>query len=167
MGEMVFADEVDRIVTRLAELCESKGVTLATVESLTGGQLAAAVSAAPNAASWYRGGIVAYHPRVKYGLLETPRGSVVTAETAAVMARSAARLLDADFAVAVTGVGGPKPQEGKPAGTVYLATCAANEAPMIEHHQFDGESVEVMEQTVYAALAALLSLVSGVSSESS
>ena len=38
------------------------------------------------------------------------------------MARGTGRLLNADVAVAVTGVGGPDPQDGEPPGTVWAAT---------------------------------------------
>ncbi|WP_282851498.1 CinA family protein [Gulosibacter sediminis] len=160
MPDAALDDEVDRIVRRLAEAAQSTGQSVATAESLTGGQLAAAISAASNAGDWYRGGVVAYHPEVKYSLLEAPQGPVVTARTAETMARSTLELLGADYSVAVTGVGGPEPQEGKPAGTVYLATCVRNEDPQSELHRFDGEPVEVMEQTIRAAFQALLSRMS-------
>lgn len=148
--------EVDRLVRELAAAVRSSGCTVATAESLTGGQLAAALSAAPGAGDWYRGGIVAYHPEVKYELLKAPRGPVVTPETAAAMACSAAELFGAECSVALTGVGGPGPDEGKPAGTVYLATCRADESPVVECFRFGGEPVEVMEQTICAALRALV-----------
>jgi nicotinamide-nucleotide amidase len=45
---------------------------------------------------------------------------VVNPETAAQMARGVAELLGADVTVATTGVGGPDPQEGQPAGTVWV-----------------------------------------------
>ncbi len=161
MAGSVFGHEVDRIVQELSDIAHATGCTLASAESLTGGHLAAAISAAPEAGQWYRGGIVAYHPEVKYTLLGAPPGPVVTAPTAAAMARSAVELLGADYAVALTGVGGPEPQEGKPAGTVYLATCARGEEPAAERHRFDGEPVEVMEQTVRAALGALIARIRG------
>ena len=159
MVKSALDSEVDRLVRELAHAVRSTGCTVATAESLTGGQLAAAVSAAPESGDWYRGGIVAYHPEVKYELLGTPRGPVVTPETAETMARSAAELLGAECSVALTGVGGPGPDEGKPAGTVYLATCRADEGPLVEHFQFDGEPVAVMEQTICAALRALIARV--------
>lgn len=160
MPDAALDDEVDRIVRRLAEAAQSTGQSVATAESLTGGQLAAAISAASNAGDWYRGGVVAYHPEVKYALLEAPHGPVVTARTAETMARSTLELLGADYSVAVTGVGGPEPQEGKPAGTVFPATCTLNESPESRLHHFAGDPVQVMEQTIRAALTALLARIS-------
>lgn len=159
MVESALGETVDHLVRELHEAVDAAGCTVATAESLTGGQLAAAVSAAPEAGRWYRGGIVAYHPEVKHTLLRSPPGPVVTGPTAAAMASSTAQLLGADFGVALTGVGGPEPEEGEPAGTVYLATCARGGSPVVQLFRFDGDPVEVMRQTIEAALRALIARV--------
>jgi len=96
--------------------------TLAVAESLTGGLLASAFARAPGSGAWFRGGIVAYSRSVKHDLLSVPDGPVVSEAAGATMAREAARLLRADVAVAVTGVGGPGPQDGERPGTVWVAT---------------------------------------------
>jgi nicotinamide-nucleotide amidase len=98
------------------------GRTLAVAESLTGGLLTSAFARASGAGEWFRGGIVAYSSEVKYDLLDVPGGPVVSEAAAAAMARGAGRILEADVAVAVTGVGGPDPQDGEPPGTVWVAT---------------------------------------------
>ncbi|MGO3147844.1 MAG: CinA family protein [Leucobacter sp.] len=161
MVESALGNAVDRCIEQLVAAVNDSHCTVATAESLTGGQLAAAISAAPNAREWYRGGIVAYHPEVKYTLLKAPHGPVVTAETASAMACSAAHLLGADYAVALTGVGGPGPDEGKPAGTVYVAAVETGEDPIIEHHRFAGDPVDVMEQTICEALRSLTERIRG------
>lgn len=156
MGESATGKRENDLALTLSNILLTRGHSVATAESLTGGQLAAALSAAPEAGTWYRGGVVAYHPEVKYTVLNTPRGPVVTADTASEMARTVTTLLGADLGVALTGVGGPGPDEGKPPGTVYLATCVSGEEPVVQHHQFEGEPLEVMQQTITAALRALL-----------
>lgn len=55
----------------------------------------------------------------------------------------------------------PEPQEGKPPGTVHIATCARGEEPIAEHHRFSGDPVEVMERSIVTALAALIARISG------
>ena len=99
-----------------------RGRTLAVAESLTGGLLASAFARASGSSEWFRGGIVAYSSAVKYDLLDVPGGPVVSEAAATAMARGAGCLLGADVAVAVTGVGGPDPQDGEPPGTVWVAT---------------------------------------------
>jgi nicotinamide-nucleotide amidase len=100
---------------------KDRGHTLAVAESLTGGLLASAFARASGSSEWFRGGIVAYSSAVKYDLLDVPGGPVVSEAAAVAMARGASRLLEADVAVAVTGVGGPDPQDGEPPGTVWAA----------------------------------------------
>ena len=65
---------------------------VAAAESLTSGRVAAQLGAAPEAAEWFRGGLVAYHDQVKHGLLGVPDGPVVCDRAARQMARGAARL---------------------------------------------------------------------------
>ena len=143
------------LAQRIAERVGASGATVATAESLTGGSIAATLAAAPSASSWFTGSIVAYSEAVKFGLLGVDRGPVVTATCASEMAHGAARLLEADFVVAVTGVGGPDPAEGRPAGTVYLAHGRAT-AVRVKRLQFEGAPDAVVGQTVHAALTALL-----------
>ncbi|WP_449278847.1 CinA family protein [Leucobacter sp. GX24907] len=154
--ESCLDEQTDGLVREVAELVSGRRCSVATAESLTGGQLASALAAGEAAGEWYCGGIVAYRPEVKHSLLETPDGPVVTASTAETMACSAARLLGSDYAVGVTGVGGPESQGGEPAGTAYIATSIAGEQPIAELHRFAGEPLAVMQQTVKAALAALI-----------
>lgn len=156
MVESALEGRVDRLVERIAERAARSGASIAVAESLTGGQLAAAFSAAPDSGTWFHGGITAYHPEVKFTLLGAPRGPVVTEPTAVAMAESAARLLLADIAVAVTGVGGPEPDEGKPAGTVVLAITGGGAPTSVEHLSLSGNPIDVMQQTVEAALEAVL-----------
>ena len=101
---------------------ERGGRTLAVAESLTGGLVASAFARASGSSTWFRGGIVAYSSAVKYDLLGVPDGPVVSEAAALAMARGAGRLLEADVAAAVTGVGGPDPQDGEQPGTVWAAT---------------------------------------------
>jgi len=147
---------IESIAAALGRLADSTHLALATAESLTGGHLAAALAAQPEAGTWFRGGVVAYQPLVKYSLLDSPPGPVVTAATAASMARAVGELMAADFSVAVTGVGGPASDEGKPAGTVYVATWGRGRDTMSRHARFDGEPVEVLASTIEFALRSLV-----------
>jgi len=131
---------------RLRELVERAGVRVAIAESLTGGRLSAELAAAPGASEWFRGGIVAYASDVKYDLLGVPHGPVVSEVAASAMAAGACRLLDADVAVALTGVGGPDRQEGEPPGTVWFALHhGTTHETRLE--RLAGDPPEVVEQT--------------------
>jgi nicotinamide mononucleotide (NMN) deamidase PncC len=131
-------EETQRSQERDADLAgaalKHSGRTLAVAESLTGGLLSSAFARASGSGEWFRGGIVAYSSAVKYDLLDVPGGPVVSETAAVAMARGAGRLLEADVAVAVTGVGGPDPRTtslpapyGSPPGLISWAvpSCSA------------------------------------------
>jgi nicotinamide-nucleotide amidase len=138
----------------IARIALDRGITVAVAESLTGGALAQALAAAPEAGEWFLGGVVAYTVRTKARLLGVPEGPVVNAPTARRMAESVLELLGADIALALTGVGGPDITEGQAPGTVFLAIVTADSTRITEF-AFEGEPASVLEQTVAATLKAL------------
>jgi len=140
---------------RVAELAQQAGIRIGVAESLTGGRLSSRLASGDDASQWFRGSVAAYSPEVKFELLGVDPGPVNTLGCACQLAQGAVRVLGADVAVAATGVGGPGPDEGVPAGTVYLA-CAdwTGEVTGCERH-FDGPP-SVVDSTVDACLALLL-----------
>lgn len=128
-----------------------RGVTVAVAESLTGGELSATLAKAGDAGEWFAGGVVAYTPATKFRALGVPEGPVVTPVAARAMAVGVRELTGADAAVAVTGVGGPGEEEGRPAGTVFMCT-ATRDAVHDFAHAFDGEPEEVVRLTIEHAL---------------
>lgn len=151
----------DRLAAQVAELAGATGRTVAAAESLTGGMIASALAAAEGAGEWFRGALVAYAGEVKHELLGVPDGPVVTAEAASAMARAVRGLLGADIGVAVTGVGGPGPQDGCSPGTVFIAVATApdgpaGEDPAVAHHELPGEPVQVCAASAELALQMLI-----------
>lgn len=102
-----------------------RGLTIATAESLTAGLCAATIAEVPGASAVLRGGVIVYATELKHDLAgvseETLRAhGPVAAETAVELAEGAARRCGADVGVALTGVAGPDPQDGHPAGEVFI-----------------------------------------------
>ncbi|CAM2815808.1 CinA family protein [Corynebacterium jeikeium] len=102
-----------------------RGLTIATAESLTAGLCAATIAEVPGASAVLRGGVIVYATELKHDLAgvseETLRAhGPVAAETAAELAKGAARRCGADVGVALTGVAGPDPQDGHPVGEVFI-----------------------------------------------
>jgi nicotinamide-nucleotide amidase len=93
---------------------------VAVAESLTGGMLSSTLAAADQSSTWFRGAVIAYASEVKHEVLAVPAGPVVSATAAEAMAGRVAELLRADVAIALTGVGGPDPQDDQPPGTVWF-----------------------------------------------
>lgn len=140
------------------------GLTLGCAESLTGGLLSAAVVAVPGASDVHRGAVVAYAAEVKAQVLGVDLSlldavGTVHPDVAAAMAKGAQRVLRCDVALATTGVAGPGPSEGHPAGTVHLA-CAWGEEVHLRRLDLPGERAEVREASVRGALDLLLAVAS-------
>jgi nicotinamide-nucleotide amidase len=146
-------DDTER-VERIAKFAAERKVRVVTSESLTSGNVATRLGAGPNAADWFGGGIVAYQEPVKFDVLGVEEGPVVTEACARQMATGARDLLGADVAVSCTGVGGPDPSEGKPAGTVIVAVASGEELAVREL-ALDGSPEDVLAETASHCLALL------------
>lgn len=148
--------DASAVLARLA----ARGWTASVAESLTGGQLAAALVDVPGASAWFRGGVVAYATDVKHEVLGVDADllasvGAVDAEVARQMAQGVRARLGADVGVATTGVAGPDPQDGMPVGTVYVAV-ATPEGVWAARHRFDGDRSAIRAAATEAALAACL-----------
>ncbi len=120
------ADVAAEVVAILIE----RGLTIAVAESLTGGLLVAELIGVPGASATVLGGVVAYDTALKHSILGVDAELLaefgpVHPEVARQMADRVRMVLavdgvQADIGVSTTGVAGPGPQGGHPAGTVYL-----------------------------------------------
>jgi nicotinamide-nucleotide amidase len=126
LDSYLFAEDERRIEEIVLDLCRVRGLSLATAESCTGGLVAGRLTSVPGSSDVFVGGIVAYADEVKQRELDVPESllaehGAVSAEVAQAMAVGARGRLDADVAVAVTGIAGPTggtPE--KPVGLVFL-----------------------------------------------
>jgi nicotinamide-nucleotide amidase len=136
---------------RLSQIVMAPPRAVAVAESLTGGSLSSCLARLPDAAEWFRGGVVAYSSAVKRDVLGVPDVPVVSEPAALALADGVARLLGADVAIAVTGVGGPEPQDGVEVGTVWMAVHDA-EGTIARCMRFDGDPEAVVRKTCGAAI---------------
>lgn len=141
----------DEVGLRIARAARSLPRSIAIAESLTGGALSARLARLPDASEWYRGAVVTYAADVKHSVLGAPPGEVVSRVAAVALADGVATLLAADVSIAVTGVGGPEPQDGEPPGTVWMALHAES-GTTARCCTFTGTPEAVVEQTCEAAV---------------
>jgi len=148
-------------IERLSDAAHERGLTVAVAESLTSGLLASEVGKGEAAGDWFSGGVVAYRMPVKTHVLGVPEGiDPASPECATALATGVRALLGADIAVATTGVGGPDPEDGHPAGTVFVGWATAERSGS-EHFVFDGEPERVLAATVDHAVRVLVRLAEG------
>lgn len=146
--------EIARWADAVRDRAQREGWTVAVAESLTGGGLSTALAKSNDAGEWFAGGVVAYRTPTKQRVLGVPEGPVVSATAARAMATGVRDLMGADLAAAVTGVGGPDPQDGQPPGRVFL--CIASPTGIREvDDSFPGDPDEVVAQTIRRALQLL------------
>lgn len=153
------------VAAEVLALLRARGETVATAESLTGGMVSARLTDVPGSSDVVRGGVVSYATEVKVEVLGVPQQvvdgpGVVSRACAEAMAAGARCVLGADWGLATTGVAGPGPADGHPAGSVHVAVAgppgADGESP--GGHRLlhcEGSRAQVREATVEAVLALL------------
>lgn len=150
------ADFGDAILGRLL----SRGETVASAESLTGGALGAALSAMPGSAQVYRGGVIVYATDLKNRFLDVDAALLETngpvdPEVARQMAEGVRRHAGATWGIATTGVAGPGDSQDGPEGLVYIGVAGPDGAEAIELRLPPGRD-RVRAETVSRALRLLL-----------
>ena len=160
----MFSHEIAGQAERVLSELRSRGLKLATVESCTGGLLAAALTEVAGSSDVFERGFVTYSNEAKTELVGVPAPLIasygaVSPEVARAMAEGGRRHSRADLAVSITGVAGPGGgSAAKPVGLVYLAIDHDWPVPeCIELRLGDIGRSEVRKQTVKTALGLILS----------
>jgi nicotinamide-nucleotide amidase len=139
MGCTVIDDELRAAAARLLDTCRTRGLTVATAESCTGGLVAATLTEIAGSSDVVDCGFVTYSNAAKMAMLgvrpETlEAGGAVSRQTAEAMALGAIEESDADLAVAITGIAGPGGGSAeKPVGLVHFA--AASEDGVLQYRE--------------------------------
>ena len=141
----------------VVDLLLEKKMTVCTIESCTGGMLAARLINVPGVSETFRAGFVTYSNKAKRKVAGVKKKTLqkygaVSAQTAAEMARGAARAAHADVTVSVTGIAGPDGgSREKPVGLVYIGCCVAGRTA-VQEYRFVGNRGKIRESAVSAAL---------------
>ena len=151
-------NELFELAQQLGRLLKSKGKTIATAESCTGGWVAQIITEVPGSSAWFDRGFVTYSNAAKMQMLgvksETlEKYGAVSAQTATEMVIGALAHSDADCAIAVTGIAGPDGGTAeKPVGTVFIAWVKKNQDATVVTRQLTGSRHQIRAQTVKIAL---------------
>lgn len=157
LGNIVWGADEDTLEAVVGDLLRRYGLTLATMESCTGGLLAHTITNVPGSSDYFRGGLVAYATETKVSWGVDPEvideHGAVSVECAQAMARAAREGLSASIGIGITGVAGPGPQEEKPPGTVHVGLDAEFGVPQTVSYQFAQGREAVKRRAVTTALA--------------
>jgi nicotinamide-nucleotide amidase len=157
LEEWLYGRDARGVEEHVLELCRSRGLTLATAESCSGGLVAARLTSVPGSSDVVLGGVVAYANGVKEAELGVPAELIethgaVSAEVAAAMARGVRERLGADVGVSVTGIAGPDggtPE--KPVGLVYVH-AEGPDGGLGRELSFPGDRASIRARSVVIAL---------------
>jgi nicotinamide-nucleotide amidase len=142
--------------TTIVESLKSTGETLSIAESLTGGALTSEIVSVPGASHVLKGSIVAYSVEIKVHELSVSQDiidkvGVVSEEVALAMADGVKARMNSTWSIASTGVAGPGPHHGIPAGTVWLAIVGPDTRETVKL-ALEGDRERVRRGAVESAL---------------
>ena len=127
IAKYVYGFGADSLEGVIGKLLNKNNLTLVTAESCTGGYLAHMITSVPGSSRYFKGSVIAYSNEVKIAQLgvsteDLKQQGAVSEEVAKAMAKGVRKELNADIAIATTGIAGP---DGgtveKPVGTVWIA----------------------------------------------
>ncbi len=157
------------LATEIGTLLRDSRHVLTTVESCTGGGVAAAVTTIAGSSEWFDRGFVTYSNDAKCEMVgvstETmSRFGAVSEQTALAMATGGLHHSNATISIAVTGIAGPDGgSQEKPVGTVCFAWALRTGPSHCETRHFHGNRSAVRDQSISHALAGVRNLPSLVS----
>ncbi len=160
-GKYVYTTDVNISLEKaVTDMLLEKKMTMTTAESCTGGMIAARMVNVAGVSEVFKGGFVTYANEAKESLIGVSRQTLfrfgaVSMQTAEEMAKGAAKAMDADVAVSVTGIAGP---DGgtieKPVGLVYIG-CYVKGKVQVEEYHFSGSRQKIRESVTARALIQL------------
>ncbi|HKB59708.1 MAG TPA: nicotinamide-nucleotide amidohydrolase family protein [Gallionellaceae bacterium] len=159
---------MEQLAAQVGEMLTSRGFSLATAESCTGGGVAQAITDIPGSSGWFERGFVTYANQAKVEMLgvreETLRAHGAVSELAVrEMAEGALHHSHADLALAVSGIAGPGGgTPDKPVGTVWFAWAARSGATVAGRYLLDGDRAEIRARSVRIALQGVLDFAAGL-----
>ena len=130
LGESIFAYEDKPVEKIIYEKLKISGLTVATAESCTGGNIAHRLTLIPGISDCFKGSVVAYHNELKINALgvsarDIEQYGAVSSQVATQMAEGARKVMQTDLAVATTGIAGPTGgTDEKPVGTIWISVSS-------------------------------------------
>jgi nicotinamide-nucleotide amidase len=125
--EWMVTDEDISLQEALGRLLISRGQTIATAESCTGGYAAHLITSIAGSSAYFLGGLIPYQNNIKEKVLQVREHTLsttgaVSEETIREMVSGALRVFGSDYALATSGIMGPGGgTDAKPVGTVWIA----------------------------------------------
>lgn len=158
LAEYIYTTEENvSLENAVVDLLVANKLTVSTVESCTGGMIAARLINVPGVSDVFKMGHITYSNKAKKKILGVKKRTLekhtaVSAEVAKEMVKGVEMVSKADVCVSVTGLAGPDGgTEKKPVGLVYIA-CSVKGNVTVQEYHFNGNREKIRENTTAAAL---------------
>jgi nicotinamide-nucleotide amidase len=169
LGPAIWGVDADTFESVVGDMARVHNITIATMESCTGGLLASTLTDVPGASIYFKGGFVSYQTelKVEWGVPQqiVDEFGVISPECARAMAQSARERTEASIGIGITGVAGPDEQEGKPVGTLHIGIDAIWGAPQTYSTVFPAARSAFKRRAVTVALGLLRQTLLGYKDE--
>lgn len=163
ISEFVVIESDTALEKVILDLMESKGLTLSTAESCTGGYISHLITQHPGSSKVFVGGAVSYSNKLKkimLGVLDQTLSDfgAVSEETVKEMAIGAKSEYKSDYSISVSGIAGPDGgSTEKPVGTVWIAVAGKTKT-ISKKFNFGNKRIQNIERASISALTILLKL---------
>ena len=158
----MFPPDILQSASRVIEALRTKSRKITTVESCTGGLVAAAITSVAGSSDVFEYGFVTYADTAKADMIGIDaalikRHGAVSVEVAQAMAEGALATAAADLALSITGIAGPGGgSPAKPVGLVFVGCAVRGAATLVQRYEFgDIGRDEVRLASVRASLKLL------------
>lgn len=164
VGDAIVAYGDLAVEKMVGDLLKSKGLTVSTAESCTGGNIAHVFTMIPGSSDFFKGSVVAYSNDVKTDLLKVSTSDIsqfgaVSQLVVEQMAVGVRNLLKSDVAIATSGIAGPTGGSvDKPVGTVWVAVCS-KERVVSREFRFGALREQNIQRATQAALLMLKEII--------
>lgn len=162
-GRYIVGEDLETLADLVAHTLSSKGKTLSSAESCTGGAIAAKLTALPGASNYFKGSVIAYCNEVKEAVLGVSHNTLskfgaVSEETVKEMVLGVRKRMNTDYAIATTGVAGPAGGTPEtPVGTVWIGIATPRQV-IAKKMKYGDRRAQTIERACNEAFSTLIHL---------
>lgn len=160
-AQYIVGEDAETLAEVVARTFRDNHKSLAIAESCTGGSIASGLTALAGASEYLHGGVVAYSNEVKQSVLGVKGETLsthgaVSEATVREMAEGVQQRINADYAVATSGIAGPGGGTAeKPVGTVWFALASPTQTIAFQR-RYSGKRQQIIARACNEAYALLV-----------
>lgn len=161
VGAYCFGEGDETLAEVLVRELTARHETVTTIESCTGGLIAAALTDVPGSSAVFQRGLVTYSNDVKAELAGVPawvfaKQGAVSRACVEAMARGGLEMSGGSHAIAVSGIAGPEGgTDEKPVGTVWICRASADGTSDARRLHLKGSREQVRRRSTVMAMVLL------------